>query len=336
MRRIAWTRIAATMVLAATLGLTAGCAGTGSAGVGGAPGSLAPTNPVLVDGDGSAVGPVGQNCDLAGYDAMTVPPVTRLDPLTVLASATRCLYDTQRVTGDGEWLVRIEQTTTAGLDTLAAALRVPSQQPVSGQGCPAILYAPVIIQVADLAGHRFYPAVPQTACGQPLPAATDAIAALPWVTLTTTPVRQVQTELMVDSGCQAAWKPMIALTAGGNGTRTDPPDAAPRALQVCRYDPDPDPADTISLDNGPAYRIGLLADATTFDAAAGQELLTAVAAAPAAQPCAQADSPFAVVYPVDGTGPLIYVELGGCYRTLIDSENWVRQLDGSLVDRLFG
>jgi hypothetical protein len=74
-----------------------------------------------------------------------------------------------------------------------------------------------------------------------------------------------------------------------------------------------------------------------MDTSSGGELLQAVAKAPRVTgACAQPEAPFAVVHPVDGSAPWITVERGGCFRALIDGENYLRQLDPALVSRLIG
>jgi hypothetical protein len=115
------------------------------------------------------------------------------------------------------------------------------------------------------------------------------------------------------------------------------PDTAATAMRVCRFDLDPDPANVISLNNGTPYRMGKLASASTMDAAAGGELLAAIASAPKATgTCAQPEAPFAVVHPLDDKGAWITIERGGCSRVLLESENYLRQLDAALVSRLVG
>jgi hypothetical protein len=116
---------------------------------------------------------VGADCESDGTGAATPPLLTPLAADTVLVSATRCLFHAEIVTGDGEWLMRVEQEATTGLDTLATALRLPSQGPVEGQACRAIGYVPIVITVTDTAGRQVHPAVPQDACGAPIDEAVE-------------------------------------------------------------------------------------------------------------------------------------------------------------------
>jgi len=280
----------------------------------------------------------GSDCDSGGNPMMTPAPLTPLPADAVLVKATRCLFEPRTVAGDGEWLTRLEQEATAGLDGLAAALRLPSRKAVAGQLCDLVAYAPIVITVTDTAGRQFHPQVPYGACAEPLRAATDAIAALSWMTVGTTKIRQTRSELEVSSGCPNGWKPTIPMTADGSGTQVTEVNATARELRVCRFDLDPDPSNVITLgETGRSYRMGKLAIASTMDAAAGGELLAAVAKAPRASgACAQPEAPFAVVHPVDGSPLWVTVERGGCSRALIDGENYLRQLDAALVSRLIG
>ena len=200
----------------------------------------------------------------------------------VLVSARRCLYQAEVQPGEGEWLMRVEQRASSGLDALAAALRLPSEDKSSATACLAIGYVPIVITVSDIAGRAIQPKVPETACGAPLKAAVDAIAAVPWTTVSTTKARQIRSqELEISSGCAGAYKPMIPLIAAeGSGTRTREVDATARSLRVCRFDLDPDPANVITLSNGTPFRMGVLKSASTLDSLAGGLLLTALASVP--------------------------------------------------------
>src|SRR5262245_45630770 len=118
----------------ALLGLTLVLAGCGQA-----------TNPGITLGDGRAAadsslvgGGLGASCDSAGTMA-TSPTLTPLPADAVLVSASRCVFSSEPVKGDGEWLFKVEQQATAGLANLATALRLPSENVPPGQAiCPAI------------------------------------------------------------------------------------------------------------------------------------------------------------------------------------------------------
>jgi hypothetical protein len=290
-------------------------------------------------GEGRSGMPVGVDCESDGTAVASPPPMTSLASGAVLVSARRCVFQPELVPGDGEWLMRVEQEATSGLEALAAALRLPNEPTSAGRACDLVAYAPIVITVTDSAGRKFHPAVPQTACGAPHKEVVDAITAMPWTTVATSKARQMRSELEISSGCSGSWKPEIPLIAAeGSGTQTSTVDTTVGPLRVCRYQADPDPANIVTVNDGSAYRIGVLTSASTLDAAASGRLLTALQGAPPVVfgNCAQPEHPFAVVYPPDRGGPDIVIELSGCYRALLGSENYLRQLDAATVAPLLG
>jgi hypothetical protein len=315
--------------------LATGCATPGSTQPGSDPaggnGQANDAGPA-VDLPGSAV-PAPQQCSPAP------PPQATVEPGTVLVRATRCVFDSERVPGDGEWMRRVDQEATTGLMALANALRLPSEQPGKGPNiaCPAIAYLAIVLHLTDATGREFQPTIPHNQCGMPLPAVTQAIEALTWTTTATTRVSRQRTELEVTSGCAGGWKPVIALTASerGAGRGMSTVDTTGRELRVCRYELDADPNQSLEVD-GNTYYVGKLASASTLDVNAAHELLTAVAQAPAVTgTCSPNQSPFAVVYAADRAGPMWTIETSGCYRADA-GDGPLRQLDGALVNRLLG
>jgi hypothetical protein len=286
--------------------------------------------PVL--GGPDPLAPYGVPCD----GTPDVPAATPLPADAMLVRATRCLFELQTIAGDGQWRVRLDQEATTGLDALAAALRLPSQETPPGTACDAVGYVPFVISVSDSGGRQLQPAVPHGICGAPLQAVTDAFMALTWTTVDTTPIQQVTSELSLTSGCPDAWKPVIAIVAVDDARHqpTSTVDVTPVRMRVCRYAPDA--AQTVDMGNGAFLHVGGLSGSSTMDPSAAHELLAAVGQAPRANSCAQVESPFAVVSPVDGGGPSLTVELGGCSRVLVDADTSLRQLDATLVTRLLG
>jgi hypothetical protein len=252
---------------------------------------------------------------------------------TELVSATRCIHETERVPGDGEWIVRIDQEATAGLDALAAALATPSETAGPAQPCSLMAYAPITITVADATGRQFHPAIPTTACGAPMKVATDAIVALPWSTVARTRVAPARSELEITSGCPSGYKAMVALVAaeGTGGAQRFSLDTTPRPLSVCRFAIRPGAAEAAA--RGELYGGDLVA-ASTLDPAAAGELLTAIDAAPSGAPECAEPSSFVVLNEADGRQLEVIVEVDGCYRAMVGSD--VRQLDPELVTRLLG
>lgn len=288
-----------------------------------------------------ANGPYGDDCDAASADPPAQDPRRLLEgPATepvpadaVLVSATRCIVELERVPGDGEWSVRVEQEATTGLDELAVALRAPSESSRPNQLCPAIGYLPIVITLTDATGRQFHPTIPTTACGAPLKVATDAIAALPWTTVARTRIAQVRTELVVSSGCPSEYKAMVALFAaeGDAGAIRHPVDSTPRPLRVCRFTVTPDAA--VAASRGQLSG-GTLVAASTLDADAAHELLTALDAAPDPTTRCAVPSSFVVLDEGNGYSLDIMIEVDGCYRALVGGD--IRQLDRDLVTRLLG
>jgi hypothetical protein len=269
----------------------------------------------------------GVDCASNGDYAASPPALTALPTEAVLMSATRCLFEPKLVSGDGEWLIRTDQRADHGLDALAAALRLPSQTAGPGQACPAIGYVPIIITVTDTTGHQLHPRLPTEACGAPLPAAVDAIDALPWHTTATSKVRQTRSQLEVTSGCPGEFKSIVALM-GAESPPTSPDAFAVESmsppLRVCVYRPNA----TETMPSGAlTFHIGRLAAASTLVGATAHTLLATVAAAPPASAACTTEAPFAEITSSNGE---IFVELGGCYRALIG--NTLRQLNADAVN----
>jgi hypothetical protein len=278
-------------------------------------------------------GPYGGPCDATVPFGESTPPMEPLPAGAALVSATRCIYETERVPGDGEWSVRIDQEATTGLDRLAAALATPSETAGAGQICPLIAYAPIIITVTDGTGRQFHPEIPTTACGAPMKFATDAIVALPWTTVARARVAPARSELEITSGCAGGYKAMVALVAaeGTTGAQRFPLDTTPRPLSLCRFAVPPEAVEYAA--RGELYGGDLVAASTLEPAAAG-ELLTAVDGAPSGAPECTEPSSFVVISEADGRQMELMVEVDGCYRAMVGSD--VRQLDPGLVILLLG
>ena len=153
-----------TMLAVLLLVLISGCAGPGGLGPGG--GSIQ-TNLESFDA----------LCD--GADPFQVAPGTTVLPKDALLTlVSRCVTQTQRVPGDGEWQIMVKQEATTQLEALADALRLPVERPKFQQVCAAMVYAPVIIKVTDSTDRAMVPAVPHDACQAPLRAVTEALDAL--------------------------------------------------------------------------------------------------------------------------------------------------------------
>jgi hypothetical protein len=274
---------------------------------------------------GGAVLPSNHGCPTPDHG-------TPLPADAVLVSVDRCRSEIRAVPGDGQWEFRIDERATTNLAPLAAALRRPSEPIGAHTVCDLVLHDQPVITVRDQLGRQITPTVPQTACRAPLPAVVQALDNLVWVPFATTKLGQVQTELEVTSGCPGGYKQMVALEASmdrGEVARPEPVPTTAAHLRVCRYDLDPSSVVVTNIHGGD------LVAASTLDGSAARALLTAVAdARPVTGICAHPESSFVVVSPPDGRAPNITIELTGCYRAWVDSENYLRQLDAATVHSL--
>jgi hypothetical protein len=297
------------------------------------------TGDIRLDGptDGVAwnLAELGLTCDDGPFPQWDAPPGADV----VVVRATRCINRIEHVPGDGEWEIRYEQEATIGLEALATALRLPDV-PVTDQPDSALVEdvpcdtatAPIVITLTDSTGRRYVPRIPHK-CGDPLPAVIDAIKALAWTDTATRPLARLRSELAVTSGCEDEWKPAIGAAAAGlPGEPAEELDPTPRPLLACRYEIRFD--QPIPFTDGITLHGAELVGASTVDASAAAELLTAVLAAPPAGACEPDEVSFAVVRPADVPAPWVAVELEGCYRATIGFEGQLRQLDAALVTRL--
>ena len=270
----------------------------------------------------------GDGVSCSAPDSMSSVPTRTVSAEFVAVSATRCLLGIETVAGDGEWFIVREQEVRADLSGLTTQLRKPDEKATGDLACPGIAYGQIVITLVDAAGRSIVPSIPRTACLAPMPSVVQTIRDLPWQTVRTSKVRQVRSQLEVSTNCSKSYKPVIDIQAADGRPRTGP--TAPvfpvttYALQICRYDLNP--KDTISVGTA-SFQIGTLVSAASLQGAALTEALATMhAAPPGAGTCSLPQAPFAVLYPVDGSGPFVAVELGGCHR-LLDGEGHLRQLD---------
>ena len=242
-------------------------------------------------------------------------------------AALQCLGTTEQVPGDGEWSVVLQQRATAGLVSLVAALRLPSQPPTDG-ACPAILREPTQVQL-EVAGKPMLVNTPKDPCRQTRPEVIKAYAALSWVTVKRTPMTRIRPEAAVTAGC-TQWKDMLAIEA--HTAKTAGPGAmftADGPVRVCRYRSDY-PQDWV--DDGQHVATGNPESGKELSAASAADVVNRLSAAGPAAACSKRHSRFAVLTKGDN-GPTVYVELDGCLRILAP-DNTLRQGDARLVSLL--
>jgi hypothetical protein len=321
-------RLGVTAVCAVLVVVAAGCArGRQQGGVDIGLSSVARA-PAGAGAPCSDPGPTGEP---QASSALRSPEPLAVDFVPV--SASRCTAVVKPVPGDGEWQMRNEQEATGPFDALVRALRAPSERSGAQGSCSAIGMLPIVITLTDARRRTTVPAIPHDTCGLPTQAALHAIAALAWKTVKETKVRQVRSQLEIDSGCPGQYKPMIAIQAatGQRTTDTGPlfPGTPPSTLQVCRYALDP--TSTTDVTGSGTLAGGRLTTATTLTGASVTRLVAGLNAAPSATThCDQPQAPFAVL-----AGTSVVIEIGGCNRAT-GAAGGLRQVDPATAAILAG
>jgi hypothetical protein len=278
---------------------TSGGAATSSPGA--ASGTAAPAagpTPVPTT-TGGPVTPGQPAC--AGWPA-TVPHGP-LPASFVPVAAMRCVTSDQTIPGKGEWLTATLERADKNLGPLVTALRQPSDHAAPGVICPAIAMVPPQFVLVSGDGKMIMPRLPLSGCGLVQRPVLAALAALSWQKVSVRLVSPVQTQQETASGCAPQDSdPFTAYgslrpSAGGPVFGT-----SPASLRICVYG------------SGAAGSAPRFLRAATVAGTAERELITGLSGAGRVTVCSLPRSAFAVI---GGPGsPLIYVELGGCYRVL--------------------
>jgi len=237
------------------------------------------------------------------------PPPVPLPADFVVAAAIRCIETQRVVPGRGVWQFELRQVADHGLARLAAALRLPSIPPPPNQMCAAVLGVVIPFVLLGRDGRLVYPRLPTGECGNPLPQVSLALQDLHWVTVSAQRGAQLETQAVVESGCPAAWKDMINISfAQGQSLRPSHGGpvfpARPLSLRVCVYRDRSGPLDTYFVGGG---RVSGTAESA---------LLRGITAGRASAACPRPHVRFAVLLPPGISGPVVYVEIGGCHREL--------------------
>jgi hypothetical protein len=281
---------------------------------------------------------VGDDCDIfdiyGPYRGMIAP-----DPLpaeVVLASATRCLI--ARPSGDDR-TQRTKQVADTGLDALAAALRLPTLPPPPGCVYPhgGTISGEGVIEVTDVQGRHYLPKLPSQGCGDLRPEVVSAIDGLPWRVVATDAPNPTPIPSAAGSGCFSVYDTELDngffdLVQAARWPTIRPLDPTQQPLQVCRYDLDTDPMNAIQLRGSTVIRFGRLTVVSTLDGQLARDFWLSLMAAGKVTTACTVQAPFAVVL----GGPIVFVELGGCYRAYVEGDNFLLRLDAATVAHLFG
>ena len=84
----------------------------------------------------------------------------------------------------GGWQWRTVRRSAGPFTNLLPALRSPGPISSPGAVCPSTAAAPLLLILADAAGHTAIPAIPATRCNRPHPAVQKALDAMAWTTVT--------------------------------------------------------------------------------------------------------------------------------------------------------
>jgi hypothetical protein len=228
----------------------------------------------------------------------------------VTVAVMRCRTGFSKIEGRGEWTTVITEKADTSADDLVAQVRKPSE-PHTDKPCTADYIAPPYFLLINAEGKAVLPQVPQDECGKPKIEVRDALNALPYKTISETPMAQGQSQLAIDTGCSGSWKDLLAI----DGISYKPGPATkvlrgPGQVRVCVYQSDGEVGELVAGHTVPAEQL------TTLDSAG-----------PAA-PCETKHTRFATL--TGDSGGDAMVELDGCHR-LIRPDQTLGQLDAAAV-----
>jgi len=222
-------------------------------------------------------------------------------PVAVL----RCVNGYQTIPGKGQWETATLERADKDLGTLITALRQPSGHTSPGIMCPDIAMLPPQIVLIDGSGKMIIPRLPVSGCGLVQVQVLAALAKLPWQTVSVHLIAQVQTPAEISSGCTAGFKDPFFVYGS---PRPSPGGAIyttrPAALRICVYSV------------GGNVNTSQFLRGTTVTGATESALLAGLSGARTTSMCTLPHAQFAVIAGDSPSTPLIYVELGGCYRVL--------------------
>ncbi|MEO7631653.1 MAG: hypothetical protein ABIS44_09955 [Mycobacteriales bacterium] len=145
-----------------------------------------------------------------------------------------CTIELRRVAGDGEWMFAQVRRVTAGADQLFTAYAGADEKHGDG-ACISILKDPRMIwlHTSPITMVR----APRDQCGFPRPDAEAAYEALTTELVSETRVRQIQSQVAIDSGCSQSWKDILSIEAlaAKAAPAGAPSPLPPGATRLCRY-----------------------------------------------------------------------------------------------------
>ncbi|WP_433312173.1 hypothetical protein ACQP0U_26605 [Micromonospora sp. CA-269861] len=278
------------------------------------PGSDEPALAQIVDGWTSCAKEApraGEMIMEASPPAVNEPAIGRIDPAFTPVTAVICGREIRPGPNGGQEQIATERHARE-ITPLLTALRLPSEQAGGEIACTLDMVIPPWLALVDDRGRWLRPHIPTDSCGKPRAEVIAASAGPHWTTVDTRTIRQIESAAAEAAGCAQQWTDLVGVETRngrpGPVSPAIPPAAGP--LRLCVYEV---PA---SLQDGekPA---GDFVYGGPLPTERQTGVLRALSNRRAVVDCATPATRFAVLRPIDGTGPDRYVELDGCRRFLV-------------------
>ena len=237
----------------------------------------------------------------------------------------RCESRTETLPGRGQWLVQYTERADTSATGLIAQLNRPSAPPATPPvPCALVAVSLDYFALVDAHGRALAPTVPTGPCGQPLPGVATALQALPFRTMSTTPIRLLLSQAALDTGCAQQWKDQLSIS--GMPIRAGQPElpwpTPPSTIRVCEY----------QRQGGTAnFPVGEFQFGHVITGSAATELAQALAQTAPAVSCTAPNTHFAILF--GQTSSTVFVELDGCLR-MQGPSGTASQVPRSVVDKI--
>ncbi|MET7963102.1 hypothetical protein ABZ356_22685 [Micromonospora zamorensis] len=240
------------------------------------------------------------------------PKIGRIDPAFAPVAAVLCGREIRPGVNGGQ-----EQTATERraeqIAPLLAALRLPNERAAGEIACTADMVIPQWLALLDDRGRWLRPYLPTNVCGRPRAEVSDALTGLPWTTVDTRTVGQVESPEAEAAGCAQRWADMVWVETSNGRPGPPAPATSPAAgpLRLCVYQ-------VPASQQGGGKPAGDFVYGGPLPPERQAGVLRGLANRRAVADCQTPASRFAVLRPLDGAaGPDRYVELDGCRRFLV-------------------
>ncbi|MGI5523445.1 hypothetical protein ACQEUX_21305 [Micromonospora sp. CA-259024] len=240
------------------------------------------------------------------------PRIGRIDPAFTPVAAVLCGREIRPGPTGGREQVATERRAEE-IASLLAALRLPNQRADGEIACTLDMVIPPWLALLDDRGRWLRPYLPTDTCGKPRAEVGAALAGLPWTTVDTRTVGQVESPAAEAAGCAQQWADMVWVETTNGRPGPPVPATSPAAgpLRLCVYQ-------VPASERGGGKPAGDFVYGGPLPAERQASVLRAMANRRAVVDCATPAARFAVLRPLDGAGgPERYVELDGCRRFLI-------------------